>query len=297
MNSLIEGQQALRRNHLGRPFALLALLGALICGMTLTAFADSDTFSVHVVADGETSTILMSTGDTVSDALYKAKVFVETEDLFEPALDTRLKEDDVVTVRRVTHEVWVDEETIAHEVKTVPSGDLPRGQRKVTKEGSDGKRVRTYEMKLIDGEVVEEKLVEEVVQSKPVTEEVTLGMGSHPVSPLNFEVDFDDNVEPVSYKSVIRGTKSTAYYAPAGSKTASGRDAMVGHVAVNPNVIPYGSKLFIQASDGSFIYGYAVAADTGTSLLNGTVGIDLFYGTYGECVSHGAQNVDVFILE
>ena len=51
---------------------------------------------------------------------------------------------------------------------------------------------------------------------------------------------------------------STAY--TGGGITATGAPAAVGRVAVNPNVIPYGTKLYIASPDGSIVYGYAIAS-------------------------------------
>ena len=39
-----------------------------------------------------------------------------------------------------------------------------------------------------------------------------------------------------------------------------------GAIAVDPSVIPLGSELFIIASDGSVVYGYATAEDTGGNI-------------------------------
>ena len=77
----------------------------------------------------------------------------------------------------------------------------------------------------------------------------------------------------------------------------AGRRADVGHVAVNPDVIPYGSKLYITSADGKFIYGYAIAADTGTGLMQGIVDVDLFYDTYYESCLNGRRIVNIYILE
>ena len=60
---------------------------------------------------------------------------------------------------------------------------------------------------------------------------------------------------------------AVAYSARPGAGTASGRKAIPGHIAVNPNVIPYGTKLYITTPDNKVVYGYAVAADTGTALV------------------------------
>ena len=95
----------------------------------------------------------------------------------------------------------------------------------------------------------------------------------------------------------MKNAVATAYSAGPGAWTASGRDAIPGHVAVDPDVIPYGTKLYIRTSDGSFLYGYAVAADTGVALNQGIIDVDLFFSTYEESCQFGKQLVDIYILE
>ncbi|MCL2446998.1 MAG: 3D domain-containing protein [Oscillospiraceae bacterium] len=53
----------------------------------------------------------------------------------------------------------------------------------------------------------------------------------------------------------------TAYYWR--GQTATGVYSRSGFVAVDPRVIPYGSHLWIVSNCGTFIYGYAIAVDTG----------------------------------
>ena len=48
--------------------------------------------------------------------------------------------------------------------------------------------------------------------------------------------------------------------------------------------------------DGSFVYGYAVATDTGIALQNGHILVDLFYETYAESVINGAIQVNVYVV-
>jgi 3D (Asp-Asp-Asp) domain-containing protein len=71
--------------------------------------------------------------------------------------------------------------------------------------------------------------------------------------------------------------------------TASGRRAGYGVVAVDPRVIPLGTRLFIPG------YGYAVAGDTGSAIKGNR--IDLGFATYAEAVRFGRQTVTVYILE
>jgi len=64
--------------------------------------------------------------------------------------------------------------------------------------------------------------------------------------------------------------KATGYYSKTG-KGSSGLGLGYGTVAVDPDVIPYGTKLYITSTDGKFVYGYAVATDTGIALANMTL--------------------------
>ena len=52
----------------------------------------------------------------------------------------------------------------------------------------------------------------------------------------------------------------------------------------------------VRATDGSFVYGYAVATDTGIAVQDGRILVDLFYETYAESVINGAINVNVYVV-
>lgn len=87
--------------------------------------------------------------------------------------------------------------------------------------------------------------------------------------------------------------EATAY--SAGGKTATGTLAGEGTVAVDPDVIPLGSKLYIVAEDGSsWAYGYAVAEDTGGAIQGDR--IDLFYESESDCRNFGRKMVKVYLL-
>ena len=100
---------------------------------------------------------------------------------------------------------------------------------------------------------------------------------------------------PANYEKIVSG-KATAYSAKPGALTASGRYAVVGTVAVNPNVIPYGSEVYVVAQDGSRVYGYAIAADTGYGMMDGSIAVDVFMGSYEDSCKWGAVYVDIYVL-
>ena len=70
--------------------------------------------------------------------------------------------------------------------------------------------------------------------------------------------------------------------------TATGVMAERGIVAVDPNVIPLGSRVFIPG------YGLAVAADTGGMIIGNR--IDLVMDTYEEAMNFGRRDVEVYIF-
>lgn len=85
--------------------------------------------------------------------------------------------------------------------------------------------------------------------------------------------------------------EATAYLPTDGSPeglTAMGIPARRGVVAVDPRVIPLGSKVFIPG------YGVAIAADTGGAIKGEKV--DLCMETYGECMNFGRRYIEVYVL-
>ena len=103
------------------------------------------------------------------------------------------------------------------------------------------------------------------------------------------------NGEELSYSKSLRmiGTAYTAGIGVVNNTTATGTQVRVGVVAVDKRVIPLGTKLFIEAANGSYIYGTAVAEDTG---VRGNV-IDLYMNSYADCVNFGRRDVNVYILD
>ena len=76
--------------------------------------------------------------------------------------------------------------------------------------------------------------------------------------------------------------------------TASGAMFEVGVVAVDPRVIPLGTKLYIESVDGKYVYGYCTALDTGGAIKGNKV--DLAMNTKSECFQFGRRKVTVYIL-
>ncbi len=252
--------------------------------------------TVELTVDGMRSIIEVS-GNTVADALFSANIALGSYDAVSPSLNTQLtKYQDIVVTRREKMDYTTQAE-IPYRTVYVYSPMVKPGSEVVEVEGQNGISQELYARMVSRGEVQEEILVSKTVIREPVNKRVLMGFKVKPVSKLDFGADFDDNGEPIGYAKVLRGQRAAGYSAPSGASTASGLPAKVGHVAVNPNVIPYGSKLYIQSPDGTFIYGYAIAADTGHALMGGKIGVDLFYDNYQDSLNNGIREVDIYVLE
>lgn len=253
-------------------------------------------FPITVTADGITKEEYVLNG-TIVTTLDRIGLSVDEHDIINIPLSENIKEKDHIVINRVDYVTREEVEIIPHEVVVTPSSKVLAGIVSVQEPGLDGQNVKTFEEKYIDGEMQQSKLVSEVLAQEPVTEYQIKGTVPS-VSPLEAfaGVELDDTGRPANYVKVLQNQVATAYSARSGAKTASGRYAIVGHVAVDPKVIPYGSKLFIETTNGSFVYGYAVAADTGTALLDGRVDVDLFFDTNAECRSFGKRSVNIYIL-
>ena len=121
--------------------------------------------------------------------------------------------------------------------------------------------------------------------------------------------DVTPNGPPTEYKSVMNVT-ATAYClcqkccgkspsSPGYGRTASGLVIVPGQnmkvIAVDPKVIPLGTKVYVQSTDGSEDYGYAIAADTGGAIKNNK--IDLYKDTHKQALQWGRRQVKLYVID
>lgn len=253
-------------------------------------------FNVKLTCDGTTRDVPILEG-TVADVLKRAGITLGEEDIVTPALTETVTPQTKVKVQRVTYGTSVTTEAIPYETIEQHTPLLKNGKTRVLTEGVNGEQTTTTVSRYIDGVYAETVSVTTEVTKEPSSATVMVGDKTATITTLEVPEDLvlDANGNPVNYTQKIVG-KATAYSARSGAKTASGRYAIPGHVAVNPNVIPYGSKLYIKSADGSFIYGYAVAADTGIALMDGRVTVDLFFDTYLESCLFGAKTMEIYVI-
>jgi len=87
----------------------------------------------------------------------------------------------------------------------------------------------------------------------------------------------------------VEATAYSRYDATAGNHTATGTSVRRGIIAVDPDVIPLGTRVYIPG------YGEAVAEDTGGDIKGNR--IDIAFDTYEEAQNFGRQNLQIYIID
>ena len=264
---------------------------------------------VRITADGETRDVETS-AQTVEDALEKCGVSLDEDDRTEPARTAKVREGMEIQVKRVEVKEETELQPIPFETEYQDTSSLFTGETQVKTPGTAGEKEVVFQVTYVEGEEESREAVSETVKKEPVSEVVLRGTLSReeeaeeeapsaPEVPSNGSgastgtfVDMYGNT--VSYSSMLSGT-CTAYSVPGGT-TSLGWDAVYGVVAVNPNIIPYGTKMYITSPDGSVVYGYGVAGDTGGAAMAGEILADLCYNTVEECSQIGRRTMNIYIL-
>ena len=254
-------------------------------------------YTVPVTADGATQDVV-TTGATTAELLAQAGLTWTEDDLLTPAADEAVPEGGSVTLQRVSYVDYSQNVVVPTEIEEVPTSLFYKKQSKTVtmQEGSDGLDTVYYRETWIDGTLAATDEIGRETQIGMVPTLQKVYGEKVPVSQfLGPEIVDGAPVEGVA--EVYTNQRSTGYSASATAKGASGRRLTYGTVAINPNIIPYGSLMYITSADGKFVYGYAYAADTGTALMQGSAFIDLYYETYDESVDSAVIPVTVYVLD
>ena len=250
--------------------------------------------TVEVKSDG-VSTLLYMVDGTVADALKKAEVTVGKYDTMNTELTAEISDGLSVVIDRVAYREYTVNETIPFTTNTKYTNVLSPGKVVVNKAGANGSKTITYRETIVNGQVVETEKVGEKVVKNAITKEVLKGSSyGTPLSKAPFDIQLNSKNQPINYKKVYTGKSCTAY--SIGTRGASGMRLGVGTIAVNPNVIPYGTKLWITSADGKFVYGYAIAADTGSFASGTRTFADLYFGSYKEACYFGRRNLNIYVI-
>ena len=273
----------------------------IVAGRT-TSVEIAYTYPVYITSNNETVTLTLS-DCTVEEALNTAGFTVDEYDFVEPSADTMIEDTVYIDYTNIDYVDGSYEESIPYETETVYSDELAKGKTSV-KAGSDGIQIVSYTEKFVNGVSEGKTVTDTEIKVEPVNAKRVVGtkvvktsatVKSISVLSPSKEIELDENGNPLKFKSKMT-VRATAY-TYTGNRCATGVSPKPGYIAVNPKVIPYGTKMYIKSADGNVVYGYAVAADTGGFIRKHPTGVDLFMASQSACRSFGVRNMEIYILE
>lgn len=227
---------------------------------------------------GEESISLKVLGRTVADALVMAGLDPTAGMDTIPAVDAPLESGMVVTAVDVFIRLVEEQAVLPYSTTVQGDPNVPLGQRTVVRQGADGSAIRVWQVLVTGGVEGPRSLKLQKVITEPVGELVVIGTKQpfHQVIAAKARARAAIPAPPLS--GTTRLMESTAYTPFECGKDATWVAAKKrqyripdgwGLIAVDPKVIPLGTKMFVEG------YGYAVACDTG-GVIHGNI-IDVCY--------------------
>jgi uncharacterized protein YabE (DUF348 family) len=247
------------------------------------------------IDDGGENLTVATTGGTVEELLKRNDIELKDADKVKPALDEPVDEDTEISIVRVTTENEKVEERVAYSTEERQDSSLLKGKEKVVTEGQEGKVVKKYKITKENGKEVSRELVEEDITKESVNQVVAIGT-KEPVQTASSglsQLSNEKSSPPASSKTLTMSASAfTATCSGCSGVTATGINLKANPnmkvIAVDPNVIPLGSKVWVEG------YGEAIAGDTGGAIKGNR--IDVHVPNKSAAYSWGVRTVQVKVM-
>jgi len=231
---------------------------------------------VNVVVDGKKS-LFYTTKQSVGGLLEEKNISIEDRDYVNPALESKIFANQEIIVKH--YRIVVKKVNVPIPFDTVYAKNrlLEKGKTVKLRNGRDGILEKEFHIVYFGGEKVNEELAGESVIKPAVSRVYETG-----------EASFNGNylrkftMVATAYSPRVVETDTNPWV------TATGMRSGIGVVAVDPQIIPLGSLLYVKG------YGYAIAGDTGGAIKGNRIDL-FFYSTY-DALKWGRRTVTVYLL-
>lgn len=223
---------------------------------------------------------LKSSAETVGELLKEKGVALGERDIVTPGLSAKLEKETHIQVDRITSQMIEEKVAIPCKVQRKNDATLLGGVVRVINSGKEGLEKKVWEKVYKNGIMTEKRLLASSVLLEPVDRVVQVGT--------------KQQQQVVSRGGdTLRASRTydmvATAYTHTGNRTSTGVSPYVGVVAVDPSVIPMGSRIYVEG------YGYGTALDKGSAIKGNR--IDVFMDTQSQALSWGRRSVKVHLLE
>lgn len=250
---------------------------------------------VYVHLDMEKKTI-MTYKNTIGEMLEHEGILLGEKDIIEPySLCDSIEEDMLITVIRTIEKIETIQEDIPFEVIERENPQMNKGINRLIQPGKNGLRENIFKVVIQNGVEKSRQLINSAVITPAINQISEYGtVATYRTS----------RGEEVAYRKVMnmRATAYTASFKDTGKHpdhpqfgiTYTGIRAKRGIIAVDPKVIPLGTKVYVEGVGDVPDYGFALAADIGGAIKGDL--IDIYLDDQETVDAWGCKNVRVYIL-
>lgn len=256
-------------------YKIVFLSSVLILIISLFSYCTLKKENIKIIVNGK-EIITSSFKKNVKELLDENNIEYDENDKITPNLNNELKDSLQINIVKIDVVKQKEYEKVPFKVTINEDNSLLKGKTKVEQEGKDGKKEIVYELIYEDGKLVEKNLVSERVITSPSDEIIKKG--------IKEEITIASKENDSKQMNVI----ATAY--ATGTITSTGTKPKWGTIAVDPTVIPYGTKIYIPEFDMTF-----TAEDCGGAIKGNK--IDIYMSSLTDAYNWGRQTIDIYILD
>lgn len=207
-----------------------------------------------LVNDGGQEKTFRTWQKTIKEFLSEKNIILGEKDVISPSLETEIVENQKIIITRVDVTEVEEQEKISYKTVTRNDDNLEKGKTRVDKAGTDGLRVKTYQVTRENGQERTRKLLSNEIIKNP-----------------------EDKIVYIGTKRIIYGTGSATFYPGVGRLTAA------------HNSLPKGTKvLVINIANGKSVE--VTIADHG---IQGEAIIDLSVDAFSQIALLGTGRINV----
>ena len=221
---------------------------------------------------------------TVGEVIDSLNIEVDESTVVNYPLDSVVNEDMEIEIASITYNEVVITDAIPYSTEVIGVQTIPKGTRKVVQKGVEGTSTRVLNQEYRNGELVSETVISETVTKKPQNKIIYEGAGGSFINAAGKTIEYSYYID----------VTATAYGSNVGEYTYTGKRVAKGMIAVDPTVIPLGTKCYVSGSYGD--YGVCYAEDIGGGIKGKR--IDIFLGDDLDVIyEFGRRKMRVYIME
>ncbi|MCF8563923.1 ubiquitin-like domain-containing protein [Alicyclobacillus tolerans] len=242
---------------------------------------------VHVnVIDGGKPYTVQTYAQTLKQMFQNEGFTLGPNDIVSEPLNSSLHDGETVKITNVHKSLSTKTQRIPFQTIHQSSDALYVGERRTLTHGVEGLRKTSIMQVYVNGRKTSETVHQQIVKP-PVNEVIQIGTRPRPL-PKPMELSGRAASAPVVPSTGMREITVVATAYVAGGTTATGWSAQPGVIAVDPSVIPLGSKVYIPG------VGIEHAEDTGGAIIGNR--IDICMATEQQALEWGRRTITIYIV-